>query len=459
MAQEGRIPVNGAKVKRLREGKGWRQEDLLKAVNQLSQKDSTVKPIEDLKTIATMEAGQPKYVPTVYAVARALEVTVDDLRLDEILSKFTSFMEDRTQGFVGRQFVFKAIEEFQKAKPAGYFVIEGPPGIGKSAIIAQYTKRTGCVVHFNNRSAGVTGADQFLRSLCAQLSARFGWPDSSPPAGADRDGAYLVGMLEKCAERLRAGEILVLAVDALDEASTTDRAPGANILFLPHVLPRGVHFVVTTRRKANLPLSVQAPEELFDLRKHAEDNRFDVEEYLRDASKRTKLKRWIGDHGLSAEEFVSAMADMSEGNFMYLRFVVPAIERGDYRDLKITDLPRGLERYYEDHWERMGMTTKPVPLRKIKMLCVLAEADMPMSRGMIANYCGEDELAVLDVLEEWSEFLQEQFVETAKCYGMYHASFRDFLRRKDVLQAAGLTTSQVRGLIMDSFSKRMPDDE
>jgi len=30
----------------------------------------------------------------------------------------------------------------------GYFTIEGDPGAGKSAILAEYVRRTGCIAHF-----------------------------------------------------------------------------------------------------------------------------------------------------------------------------------------------------------------------------------------------------------------------------------------------------------------------
>ena len=58
----------------------------------------------------------------------------------EVRHSFQSLIEEKTAGFVGREFVFQAIEEFLTSQPSGYFIIEGEPGIGKSAILAKYVR-------------------------------------------------------------------------------------------------------------------------------------------------------------------------------------------------------------------------------------------------------------------------------------------------------------------------------
>lgn len=456
--REGTIQVDGAKVKRLREGKGWSQESMVSEIERLSRRDSSVKPVDSKKTIARIENGEPAIVSTVYAVAKALGVEVDDLRFVDPLNRFASFIENRTQGFVGRQFLFKAIEQFQKAKDSGYFVIEGLPGIGKSAIIAQYAKRTNCVVHFNIRSAGIKRPQHFVESMCSQLSARFGLPYASPPQNALGDPGFIARLLQECAQKLRPQERLVIAVDALDEVEGEASSSGGNVLYLPSTLPLGVHFLLTTRRKADLPLVVQADEQVFELKHDSDENLFDIREYIEDALKRKKMQLWMNQRKVSSKEFVSTLSDLSEGNFMYLRYVLPAIEEGDYEGLNLPDIPRGLERYYEDHWRRMGMFSSPIPEMKLKILYILAEAGEPISRTLVADFCGEDEIQVQSVLDDWMEFLQEVFVEGSKRFSLYHASFRDFLRRKDILQAAGVTIPGIHALIAENLWQEVAED-
>ena len=53
-------------------------------------------------------------------------------------SRFQALIEDKTKDFVGREYVFNAIADFLTNQPNGYFIIEGHPGMGKSAILAEY---------------------------------------------------------------------------------------------------------------------------------------------------------------------------------------------------------------------------------------------------------------------------------------------------------------------------------
>jgi hypothetical protein len=43
----------------------------------------------------------------------------------------------KSENFVGRDFIFTAINKFLHRYPKGYFTIVGVPGSGKSAILAQ----------------------------------------------------------------------------------------------------------------------------------------------------------------------------------------------------------------------------------------------------------------------------------------------------------------------------------
>src|SRR5919202_1251008 len=166
---------------------------------------------------------------------------------------FQALIEEKTQGFVGRGFVFEAIEEFLKKQPKGYFFIEGEPGIGKSAILAKYVQKTGCVAHFNVRSQGITSVDRFLKNICTQLISRYNLPYPSLPPDATRNGQFFAQLLGEVSAKLKTGERLVIAIDALDEVERTDHT-GANLLYLPTRLDKGVYFVMT-QRPGTLPLT------------------------------------------------------------------------------------------------------------------------------------------------------------------------------------------------------------
>ncbi|HAC63997.1 MAG TPA: hypothetical protein DCF68_10775 [Cyanothece sp. UBA12306] len=59
-------------------------------------------------------------------------------KLFKYRQKFNALLEDKQRHFVGRKFVFDAIDDFINNHNKGYFTIIAKPGEGKSSIIANY---------------------------------------------------------------------------------------------------------------------------------------------------------------------------------------------------------------------------------------------------------------------------------------------------------------------------------
>jgi hypothetical protein len=111
----------------------------------------------------------------------------------------------------------------------------------------------------------------------------------------------------------------------------------------------------------------------------------------------------------------------------------------------------------------MGMTARPLPHTKIRIVYVLSVARAPVTRAQIARFATNeklevDELTVQDVLDEWDEFLHERDTPQGKVYSIYHASFRDFLHRRDIVQAAGVTLPAIHALVADELWGELFDD-
>ena len=71
----------------------------------------------------------------------------------------------------------------------------------------------------------------------------------------------------------------------------------------------------------------------------------------------------------------------------------------------------------------------------------------------------KNSIAVQQVLNEWKQFLREQRIDGEMRYSVYHSSFRDFLYRQDIVQAAGETIENVNARIVESFTQGLFDDE
>jgi hypothetical protein len=359
-------------------------------------------------------------------------VTDDRYRpLSEKLYTFTTLIEEKTQNFIGRQFVFNSLDKFLSEKDRGYFIVRGEPGIGKTALLAQLVQTRGYIHHFNESSVGIVKADQFVQNVAVQLIARYKLSRTFSPFEASRNGGYLIGLVEEISRQLTENQQLVIAVDALDEA---ERPLGnrINVLSLPGRLPRGVFFVVTHRPIEDFPLSLQTERQYFYLEADSKGNMLDVRLYLEQVANR--LQAQLSAEQISQEQFVELLLHKSEGNFMYLRHVIPEIEAGKYPHLELKALPQGLTDYYESHWQQIKTEDTDLWFEfRQPIICFLAAALEPVSVEELASFAQLPLSRVRAALHEWREFLSVETVKDKKKYRIYHASFQDFLRQKDEL--------------------------
>lgn len=369
-----------------------------------------------------------------------------------------TIIQELTQDFTGRQFVFAAIAEFLQNNRKGYFVLEADPGVGKSSIMAKLVlllKRR-CIVHFNSQSQGTVKAKQFLENACTQLIQAFQLDYPKLPENATTDGNFLSRLLGEVSPKL-GGKKLVFVVDALDEVDLSDQGRGSNVLYLPDALPDNVYFIVS-KRPESLPLPIYQP---FDLMQYSAESLADVKVYIdKRTSNSASIQSWINRQNLQREQFVAAVAEKSQNNFMYLRYVLNDIESGKYSDVTLKDLPRELEGYYEKHWARMEMAVRDRELRrrKLKVIYLLTKTRKPVSCDILADFAEEDALDVQEVLDDWEQFLRTNS-DTPPDYSIYHASFQRFLHRKDVVQKAGLSLRDIEMAIADNLWRALYGDE
>lgn len=376
----------------------------------LEKLEQIIKLLEPLTAQKSEGSGNPS-VPTPYP------------------EEFEALIQEKTKAFCGRKFVFAAFEKFINTKPNGYFTVVGDAGMGKSALAAKYVFDNHAICYFNILVQGSNRPELFLKSIRQQLIHRYQLQDVGD--------ADLPKLLAKVAQKLPAGDRLVIVVDALDEV---EQEPGAeNLLYLPRELPERVYFLLT-RRPYSLEkkrLQVSVPEGSLDLRvgEYANFSREDVKAYIRlllndDPDYKDALNKWIQQRNYTPEYFVEQVAEKSENNFMYLYHALPAIARGEYDDLALEQFPKGLQDYYQNHWRRMGMETEPKELMVIVLL-ILVEISTPITCQTIAAIAERDIDEVEDVLEDkWVEYVKKQPIEGQLCYSIYHASFLDFIQEK-----------------------------
>ena len=373
---------------------------------------------------------------------RVVDVPRISPQITEQIRNFSGYIEEKTRGFVGRKFVFDAIDQFASGNPRGYFFVRGDPGIGKTSLLAEMARRGDHVHHFNIRTRNIAGTADFLRNLCAQLISRHRLGFASLPPEATKDAGFLLTLLGQVSKQLRDGQRVLVLVDALDEADRAGLAPGVNTLCLPDSLPLGIYFVVTSRREGEekVPLRVDCEQQTLFLENDSRDNLADVEEFVRKQLALQGIQDYLRSKALGEEEFVAQMVMKSEGNFMYLYYVIPEIANGSYAKREI---PQGLENYYQSHWSQLKAQDREAwDQYKLPVIMALTVASEPVPLEALQAFSGvADTLRVLGVLREWKAFLHEERFPSAagaeeKRYRLYHLSFLEFLKKKDEVEVS-----------------------
>jgi DNA-binding XRE family transcriptional regulator len=448
LSEEGKYKLRGAY-----KAEGITQEELAKNAN---TSIDTVKRLLETKP----PYGVERWLAT--KIVNVVNLKLTELGVPECCNveeqlpeEFAALIEEKTRLFCGRKFVFDAFEQFLNKHPKGYFTVVGEAGMGKSALAAKYILEYRAPCYFNVLAEGRNRSEFFLESIREQLIRRY------QLQGAEK--ANLAALLEKVSQKLLDGERLVIVVDALDEV---EQEPGKNLLHLPITMPDRVYFLLTrrpyNRGDKGITVSPGIPLEELNLttQEYEGFNYADVKAYIHlmlheNLTYQVALRKWVEARNLQEDEFVEQVTAKSENNFMYLRYVLPAIAEGLYNDLKLQELPQGLQAYYQTHWVRMGMD-EAAQKRMVIVLFILVEVGTPITCEMIVKITGEEEYEVRRILEQkWREYLKQQEIEQELCYSLYHTSFLDFLKKKRELAQTRRLFQDVNQKIVDYLEGEM----
>ncbi|MFE9404075.1 ATP-binding protein [Streptomyces sp. NPDC006530] len=353
----------------------------------------------------------------------------DGLADDLLVAEFACAIELLTRDFVGRSGFVEAVDR-AIADPAfrsGYVLVTGEPGIGKSSLMAHLVRTRGWLHHFNSVS-GFSTTEDFLRNVCAQVIIRYQLKHTVLPPRAGQNSMFLRGLLSDAARQQEAP--VVIAVDAIDEASDSDRPQGSNRLSLPAQLPDNVYVVVTSRGRNVYELDAQSVRHI-EIEDRSEANLADLSLYVtgfveRHAERMAPLLRSAEKRGV---DFTAAFLDRSDGNFLYAARVLPEIvNRGLSEIDDVHALPLGLREYYRRHWAAMR-AADPVLFDELHRPVIEAFGLLnETSAQVIADTWDLPVDRVRRAIGIWREFLNEADAHAGlQRYRIYHKSFLDFL--------------------------------
>ncbi|PHJ60716.1 hypothetical protein VF14_14260 [Nostoc linckia z18] len=360
----------------------------------------------------------------------------------QTLIKYHTDPED----FIERKDIIERFKKFQKDHSQGYFILQGDPGVGKTAILAKYVLENKCPCFFVQQPQGLNQIYDFLESICNQLYHKYYDQLRHFKEKLENvDISLLNSLLEEISKKVlhKHKSQLVIVIDALDEVYLSNESE--NILKLPEYLPEGIFFFMSQRPK-NIFLEIEVPLMIEDIScligdTWKEDCRTYIKKYL---DRREKLRTSQDDKTCSEErlfeseeKLIETLTLKSQRNFRYLKNVLVDIERGVYKNLDSLDnLPEGLRGYYESHLRRMNINHKS-DIRHKRLLRKLANASsghvsLISFTDMVSLFESQYELQL--ILEEWKQFLYKQEVDGKLHYRLYHPSFSYFLQNSDLLR-------------------------
>jgi AAA ATPase domain len=159
--------------------------------------------------------------------------------LDLEIEAHDTFATDRSKNFVGRKSALDSIDNYLKSDDQRPMVIYGDSGSGKSAIIAKVSATEGVVRRFIGAPSESSNGLTLLRSLCQEISRRYGQPEDIPATFNE-----LVVAFRDRIELATTDRPLNVYIDALDQLE--GQGLEATMNWLPSELPRHCKVVVST---------------------------------------------------------------------------------------------------------------------------------------------------------------------------------------------------------------------
>jgi WD40 repeat protein len=264
--------------------------------------------------------------------------------------------------------------------------------------------------------------------------------------GTPPEDAFVRAVIEPLVAlcRERPGQQIVLLVDALDEALIYSGEVGiVALLARCGVLPGNVRFLVTTHPRIEVlrPLQRNKPQECWlttgvGLAHSLEDVKAYVVHVL---DQRPELNGNLSAD-LSATAFADAVRDKSQGNFLYVSYLLEMLvaQGSEISHKSLDDLPTGLPAFYLEFLERLLRDDGTIwEERYAPILGTLAVAREALTEKQLAAFVKADQPRVRRGLQVLRPFLDvdESLPASKRTYTLYHRSFVDFLLNGD--QAEG----------------------
>lgn len=375
---------------------------------------------------------------------KAFSGEVEQLRAKLMPRQFTGSYLDRMQGllkdgFVGREWLFNDIQDWlEHDRRRKVFCITGEPGIGKSALVAQFAAQNKVQVvgiHFCAAGSSLDEPRSVILSLAFQMGTRLSayrrylLTHDFDFARLSEEDLFSKLITEACSFGIDGGrQPCLLIVDGLDEAS------GELARFIAQhyrELPDWLYFLVTSRpndRHVKAHLEAMNPRVL-----SATDER-------NEADARLYVRNWLDEAGVEdarRDQIEKHVLRASAGNFRYLSFLRGMVQNGviDLDEFVEGEVfPRGLSSLYQSCMDRIfpngrGFSEQARPVLSMLACCGATPLAFGVLLPVLKKNYGLTESAVRDTLGRLGSLVRinANRIPQKQTVQIFHKSVSDWL--------------------------------
>ena len=326
--------------------------------------------------------------------------------VDYYFDSIKADLEFHTKNFVGRSDIIQKINNFCQENQQGFFIIQGVPGQGKSALLANIVSDYNFSHHFIKQGGIRANVSRFLQSLCQQIQKKY-HINQTIPANYDEIVEYFETLLQKISHEylLPKDEYEVIVIDAIDELAEEDRE---TLKFLPRYLPENVYIILSSRPLHYLQhFSFQVPYHIYDL-----------EPLTKDEIKKLLLRTSLD----VSDNVVDNVQRISAGNPLYLRLL---IEESRW-EVDIQKLPSGVENLFEQILSRIKKNRQSDDL--IAVLSILTVAKRGLTIKELSSILGFKKRFTKSLIEMLESFIIDRNGELS----IFHLKFEEYLLSEEL---------------------------
>ena len=355
-------------------------------------------------------------------------------------SSFVGQIAHSIKGFVGRQWIFDEIRNWQEnQRESRTFVIEGAAGIGKSAIAGQLSQQLRDVIGIyfcKHNDATTRDANNLVRTMVFQIASREpayrSWLQNkltAPQFDGEKllvmNAAELVRELIVNAPRINEENKtrLILVIDGLDEAR--DETGKNAILELVsnefRKLPFNVGVVITTRPELDIASQMASPHVLSTADPRNID---DITHYLTEQFDSLSV---FAEHPDAKTQAVTSAVKKSGGVMLYASELVRSINDKHIDPLAPDNFPDGLSGIYHGYMNREFQSANVFHQTSAALAELIAVSPLPLTEALMRAITGLTKVEFARYIKPLSSLLVTGERDDAVTYALFHKSFADWL--------------------------------